>query len=177
MHKRPIIGIPTQTLEAIPDQLPRCWLMSQRYVHMLVSVGAVPWIVPLLDDEATLRSIYDQVDGVFLPGGIDMDPASYGEARLSESACVDPDRDRTELTFVRWAAADRKPVLGVCRGVQVMNVAFGGTLYQDVAAQREGSIKHDYFPHGGRYTPDPPLHDARLVGGAQPAAALGAAQI
>ena len=178
MSKRPIIGIPTQTLEAIPDQLPRCWVMSQRYVHVLVSVGAVPWIVPLLADEAMLRSIYEQVDGVFLPGGVDMDPASYGEARVpGASACVDPERDRTELAFVRWAAADRKPVLGVCRGAQVMNVAFGGTLYQDIAAQREGSIKHDYFPTGGRYTRDQLVHDVRVVEGTQLAAALGATRL
>jgi putative glutamine amidotransferase len=177
MTKRPIIGIPTQTLEAIPDELPRCWVMSQRYVHVLVSVGAVPWIVPLLDDEATLRSVYEQVDGVFLPGGVDMDPASYGEARTPGAGRVDPDRDRTELTLVRWAAADRKPVLGVCRGVQVINVAFGGTLYQDIAAQREGSIKHDYFPHGGRYTRDQLVHDVHLVEGTQLAAALGATQL
>ena len=177
MHRRPVIGIPTQTLEAIPDELPRCWLMSQRYVHMLVSVGAVPWIVPLLDDEMTLRSIYDQADGVFLPGGVDMDPASYGEARGPGSGRVDPERDRTELTLVRWAAAERKPVLGVCRGAQVMNVAFGGTLYQDIATEREGSIKHDYFPTGGRYTRDQLVHDVRVVEGTQLAAALGATRL
>jgi putative glutamine amidotransferase len=177
MNKRPIIGIPMQTLEAIPDELPRCWVMSQRYVYVLVSVRAVPWIIPLLDDEATLRSIYDHLDGVFLPGGVDMDPATYGEERVPGSGRVDPERDRTELTLVRWAAAERKPVLGVCRGVQVMNVAFGGTLYQDIAAQRDGSIKHDYFPTGGRYTRDQLVHDVRVVEGTQLAAALGATQL
>jgi putative glutamine amidotransferase len=177
MHKRPVIGIPTQTLEAMPDELPRCWVMSQRYVRVLTSAGAVPWIVPLLDDEATLRDIYDYVDGVFLPGGVDVDPASYGEARAPGSGRVDAERDRTELTLVRWAAAERKPVLGVCRGAQVINVAFGGTLYQDVAVQREGAIKHDYFPTGGRYTRDQLVHDVRVVEGTQLAAALGVPQL
>src|SRR5207247_443624 len=70
MDNRPVIGITTQTLEAIPDQLPRCWVMSQRYVRMLVTVGAVPWVIPLLEgDDATLRGIYEQIDGLFLPGG------------------------------------------------------------------------------------------------------------
>src|SRR5438034_2990746 len=82
MDNRPIIGITTQTLDAIPDQLPRCWVMSQRYVQMLVTVGAVPWVIPLLEgDEATLRGIYEQIDGLFLPGGVDVDPSAYGEAR------------------------------------------------------------------------------------------------
>src|SRR5437899_4052684 len=82
MDNRPIIGITTQTLEAIPDQLPRCWVMSQRYVQMLVTAGAVPWVIPLLEgDEATLRAIYEHIDGLFLPGGVDVDPSAYGEAR------------------------------------------------------------------------------------------------
>jgi len=65
----PIIGITTQTLEAVPDQLPRCWIMSQRYVQVLTAAGAVPWVIPLLHgDEATLRAIYERLDGLFLPG-------------------------------------------------------------------------------------------------------------
>jgi putative glutamine amidotransferase len=162
MHKRPVIGIPTQTLEAIPDELPRCWLMSQRYVHMLVSVGAVPWIVPLLDDEATLRRIYDQVDGVFLPGGVDMDPASYGEERHELCGRTDPPRDHVELAFTRWALEDGKPVFGVCRGMQVINVAAGGTLYQDCGEQVPGAIKHDYFPGAG-WARDYLAHEIRLA--------------
>src|SRR2546422_3409072 len=86
MDNRPIIGITTQTLDAIPDQLPRCWVMSQRYIQMLVTVGAVPWVIPLLEgDEATLRGIYEQIDGLFLPGGVDVDPSAYGEARDRKS--------------------------------------------------------------------------------------------
>src|SRR5881392_373459 len=88
MDNRPIIGITTQTLDAIPDQLPRCWVMSQRYVQMLVTVGAVPWVIPLLEgDEATLRGIYEQIDGLFLPGGVDVDPSAYGEARGPHCKC------------------------------------------------------------------------------------------
>ena len=77
----PIIGVTTQTLEEIPDELPRCWIMSQRYVRTLTASGAVPWIIPLLDDPETLRAIYDRLDGIFLPGGVDIDPDSYNENR------------------------------------------------------------------------------------------------
>src|SRR2546430_11528392 len=93
MDNRPIIGITTQTLDAIPDQLPRCWVMSQRYVQMLVTVGAVPWVIPLLEgDEATLRGIYERIDGLFLPGGVDVDPSAYGEARGPHCQRTDPAR-------------------------------------------------------------------------------------
>src|SRR5207237_824725 len=137
----PVIGITTQTLEAIPDQLPRCWVMSQRYVQVLTAAGAIPWVIPLLEgNEGTLRQIYERLDGLFLPGGVDVDPVAYGEPRSALCGRTDPARDWTELLFVRWALADRKPVLAVCRGAQLVNVAVGGSLYQDVGAQHPDAI-------------------------------------
>ena len=152
-QRRPVIGIPTQTLHAIdgiPEGLPASWVMNQRYYHAITSVGAVPWMVPLLhDDLATLREIYDRLDGVLLAGGVDMDPATYGEERTELCGSIDPARDAVELQLARWANADRKPLFGICRGLQVINVALGGSLYQDVTAQHTGAIKHDYFPTSG----------------------------
>ncbi len=164
MATRPIIGVPTQTLEEIPGELPRCWVMSQQYVRVLVAAGAVPWIIPLLrGDLATLRAIYDRLDGVFLPGGVDLDPSAYHEEPTAFCGRTDPDRDEIELTLTRWAIEDRKPLLAVCRGVQVINVAAGGTVHQDLAAQVPGSIKHDYFPAQGPYGRDLLVHDVRIL--------------
>jgi len=96
--QRPVIGIATQTLEAVPGELPRCWVMGQRYVKSLTSAGAVPWLIPSIrDDETTLRQIYDHLDGLFLTGGVDIDPAQYGEPRHAHCDRSDPDRDWTEL--------------------------------------------------------------------------------
>ena len=163
MAKRPIIGIPTQTLEAIPDQLPRCWVMSQQYVRVLVAAGAVPWIIPLLEgDPATLRAIYDRADGIFLPGGVDLDPATYREEPSSLVGRTDPARDEIELTLTRWALAEHKPLLAVCRGIQVVNVAAGGTVHQDLTTQLPGAIKHDYFPTRDRYSRDLLVHDVEV---------------
>src|ERR1044071_5106435 len=82
MHRRPVIGITTQTLQSIdriPEDLPESWVMNQRYFYACTAAGAIPWMVPLMDDEPeTLRGIYDRLDGLFLPGGVDMAPASYG---------------------------------------------------------------------------------------------------
>jgi len=160
---RPIIGVTTQTLEAIPDELPRCWIMSQRYVATLTASGAVPWIVPLLDDAETLRAIYDELDGIFLPGGVDIDPDAYDETRTSALGRTDPDRDRTEIMFARWAMDDRKPILAVCRGAQLLTVAAGGKLYQDLASEYPGAIRHDYFPKAGVHTRQDLVHPVDVV--------------
>ncbi len=170
---RPIIGIPTQTQEPLAGGLPRCWIMSQRYIRVLTSVGAVPWLIPLLhEDSATLREIYDHLDGLFLTGGVDMDPESYGELRGEGCGPTDPARDQTEVTLVRWAVRDHKPVLAVCRGIQVVNVACGGTLHQDLAAD-ETRIKHDYWPTNDGYPRNLRSHTARVEAGSRLADILG----
>jgi putative glutamine amidotransferase len=137
--------------------------MGQEYVRALTDAGAVPWIIPLLrDDEETLRLIYDSLDGIFLTGGKDVGPVNYGEQRHRKCGPTDPDRDWTELRLVRWALRDRKPILGVCRGIQVINVAAGGTLFQDIQEQYPSSIKHDYSPPNDGYTRESLVHDARI---------------
>jgi putative glutamine amidotransferase len=171
---RPLIGVAMQTLEPIAGQLPLCWVMGQRYVRVLTAAGAVPWLIPLLqDDEPTLRCIYDQLDGVFLTGGVDVDPAQYGEARHERCGKTDPPRDWTEMRLIRWARADDKPVLGVCRGIQVINVAAGGTLYQDLPTQRAEAIKHDYFPTEEGYERDSLVHETAIVGESNLARIMG----
>jgi putative glutamine amidotransferase len=175
-HGRPTIGIPTQTLQSlggVSADIPPSWVMSQRYVATLTKAGAVPWLIPLVDDD-TLRWIYDSLDGVFLPGGADIDPVSYGEASHPSCDRTDRERDRVELALARWALADGKPLLGVCRGMQLINVAAGGTLYQDIAGQRPGSIKHDYFPFGGAtFARDFLAHDVDVLPGTRLAAVFG----
>jgi putative glutamine amidotransferase len=160
---RPVIGIASQTLEAIPGQLPKTWIMGQRYVHVLTAAGGLPWIIPLLTgDEDTLASIYAHLDGILLTGGVDVDPSCYREDRHPLCGKTDPPRDWTETRLVRWAMRDHKPVLGVCRGIQVINVAAGGSLYQDVQAQVRGAIRHDYFPTNGDCTRDQLVHTVRV---------------
>jgi len=138
--------------------------MSQRYIRALTAVGALPWMIPLIGEEQdTMRGIYDELDGVFLPGGADIDPANYGETAHERCDKTDPARDEVELALVRWALVDGKPVLGVCRGLQLVNLAAGGTLYQDLAGEMPGSIKHDYFPFGGRYARDYLAHEVNVA--------------
>jgi len=176
MQQRPVIGIPTQTLQSIdriPEDLPASWVMNQRYFYACTAVGAIPWMVPLMDDEPeTLRAIYDRLDGIFLPGGVDMDPTSYGCERHELCGRTDLPRDAVELMFARWALEDGKPVLGVCRGMQVINVAAGGNLVQDCGELYTGAMKHDYFPGAG-WARDHLAHAVRVAEGSRLHEAFG----
>jgi len=148
MPRRPVIGIAMQTLPGKPGgELPNCWVMGHRYVEALRGVGAVPWLIPLLPhDLGTMNSIFERLDGVFLTGGVDVDPSQYGEDRHPLCGRTDPDRDAIELMLLRHAVGRTLPVLAVCRGIQILNVNCGGTLYQDVTAQVPSALKHDHFP-------------------------------
>lgn len=176
-QRRPVIGIPTQTLQSlggVSSQIPPSWVMSQRYILTLTAAGAIPWMIPLVD-EATLRGVYEELDAVFLPGGADIDPRTYGAEPHPLCDKTDRERDRVEVSLASWALAEDKPVLGVCRGMQLINVAAGGSLYQDLAEELPGSIKHDYFPFSGEgYARDYLAHDVSVVAGSRLAQLVGA---
>ena len=107
---RPLIGVPSQTLQAIdgiPENLPHAWVMNFRYFTALTSVGAAPIMIPLVAaDPDALRAIYDRLDGVFLAGGVDVDPSSFQEDKLDVCGRTDPDRDAVELLLAKWASED-----------------------------------------------------------------------
>jgi putative glutamine amidotransferase len=175
---RPLIGLPAQTLEAIPGQVPRAWVIGQQYVRALAAAGALPWPLPLLiEDEATLRAIYDRLDGVFLAGGADVDPGHYDEARADGCGEADPPRDRTELLLARWAVAEGKPLFGVCRGCQLINVACGGSLYQDLPSQCASPLRHDHFSKDMVHDRDRRTHHVRVEPGTLLARLLGRAEV
>lgn len=163
---RPIVGIPMQTLEPIPGQTPLCWIMGYQYVKVLTELGCLPWLIPaLMDDLDSLRGIYEKLDGLFLTGGVDVDPRYYNETKDTACGRTDIARDTVEFQFIRWAMEDRKPVLGVCRGAQVINVACGGTLFQDVAKFHSSEMKHDFFPTGEHYSRDMLAHTVKVEKG------------
>jgi putative glutamine amidotransferase len=179
MRSRPLISVTTQTLQAIdgiPDGLPQSVVMNQRYYHAVAMAGGAPVLVPLLDDVDALRAIYERTDGILIPGGVDVDPASFGEAPHQRLGRIDPARDRVELQLVRWAIDEGKPVLGLCRGLQVINVALGGTLYQDLEAEFPNAIKHDYFPTYG-FSRDHLAHRVAVESGSRLRHAFGEASI
>ena len=179
MRSRPLISVTTQTLQAIdgiPEGLPQSVVMNQRYYHAVAMAGGAPVLVPLLDDIDALRAIYERTDGVLIPGGVDVDPASFGEEPHERLGRIDPARDRVEIQLVKWAIDEGKPVLGLCRGLQVINVALGGTLYQDLEAEFPNAIKHDYFPTYG-YSRDHLAHRVTVESGSRLRRAFGESSI
>jgi putative glutamine amidotransferase len=174
MGRRPVIGVATQTLPAVPGERPPCWVMGRSYVEELRKVGAIPWLIPLVpDDPETLREIFERLDGVFVTGGVDVDPSSYGEPKSPLCGATDPDRDAVEIALLRHALARALPVFAVCRGIQILNVACGGNLYQDVTAQVPGALKHDHFPTPERPSRKYLAHDVTVARDSRLAHILG----
>ncbi len=136
----PVIGLPTLAIP--PGPKPPRFGINQSYVRALVGAGCAPLLIPLLEDEDRLRAIYERLDGIVFPGGADVAPGEYGEEPVGNLNVVEVPRDRTELTLARWASEGDLPILGICRGQQLLNVALGGSLYQDLRAQGATSVEH-----------------------------------
>lgn len=121
--------------------------VEQSIVHWVQSAGAIAFLIPSPEGptkrgDVSLAEYADVLDGLVLEGGSDMWPGSYGEQPLRTEWSGDRVRDEYEIALTRAFVACGKPVLGVCRGLQVLNVAFGGTLYQDIATQKPGALTH-----------------------------------
>ena len=117
--------------------------LTAAYVTALENAGLVPLIVPPLSNERAAAAVLDSVAGLVLTGGEDVDPARYGEERHEKVRSVNAARDATEAALVEEAKARGMPVLAICRGIQILNVALGGTLVQDIASQCKTDISHD----------------------------------
>lgn len=129
---RPIIGITVypRTIEIVPIAT-TVHTANRFFVDAVARAGGIPVILPVLDPSLAAGALA-AVDGLVLPGGGDVDPDAYGEEADPTVAGVDPQRDAWEMACARVALERRLPVLAVCRGAQVVNVALGGTLVQDV---------------------------------------------
>jgi gamma-glutamyl-gamma-aminobutyrate hydrolase PuuD len=126
-----------------PDGDTRRVRLAAAYVSALENAGLVPLIVPPLANERSADSIIDSVSGLVLTGGEDVDPARYGETRHEKVRSVNSARDATETALINAAKARMTPVFAICRGIQILNVALGGTLVQDIPSQCDTSIAHD----------------------------------
>lgn len=117
--------------------------LAPGYYTSILKAGGIPFIIPPLDENDVLTSLLDKIDGLLLSGGGDINPLYLQEEPIKELHSINPHRDHQELMLVRLAANRQIPMLGICRGIQVMTAALGGKLYQDIYAQREEPcIKH-----------------------------------
>jgi putative glutamine amidotransferase len=140
--QKPIIGIPCFAMVRADTGRP-IYASNQAYARAVAHAGGIPVLIPSLADLPDASAIAGWMDGLLLAGGSDLDPSLYGEAPVPESSASDPERDRLELALVRLALDQDLPIFGVCRGLQVLNVARGGSLYQHVPAERPSNIDHE----------------------------------
>ena len=117
--------------------------LTAAYVTALESAGLIPLIVPPLSNADAASAVLDSVAGLVLTGGEDVDPARYGEKRHEKVRSVNAARDATEAALIKEAQKRGTPVLAICRGIQILNVALGGTLVQDIPSQCDTDIAHD----------------------------------
>ncbi len=134
----------------------------------MLEAGALPVMLPLTGEEAALAGLVSRCDGILLTGGQDVDPALYGEEKLPACGRPVPARDEMELLLTRLALAQDKPLLGICRGIQLLNVALGGSLYQDLPTQHYSQVGHEQKPPYDR-----PAHTVSVLRGTPLAALLG----
>lgn len=138
---RPIIGITSVPLTEFG--VISCFGSTAAHSRAIERAGGAPIYLSRVESEETLRTIYEQLSGLLLAAGWpDVCPELYAEERHSHLGPTDMDTDRVDLTLAEWALEDDKPVLGICRGLQVLNVAMGGSLYQDIATECDGALDH-----------------------------------
>lgn len=136
-RKQPVIGVTANFSDG------NCCL-ADGYCTSILKAGGVPFIIPPYEEEGALLNTLEHVDGILLTGGGDINPLFFGEEPVDELHSINYRRDRQELLLTRLAADRQIPVLGICRGIQIMMAVLGGKLYQDIYSQTENKlIKHD----------------------------------
>lgn len=132
------------------------------YIEGIIKVGGLAVLLPLVTDETLLEEIMTRFDGFLLSGGSDIDAAYYGEYNRCYNGEISPHRDEMEMYIARRAVEINKPLFGICRGIQVMNVALGGTLYQDIFSQVKD---RELLKHSQNAPKWYPTHDISIENG------------
>ncbi|MCF8566364.1 gamma-glutamyl-gamma-aminobutyrate hydrolase family protein [Alicyclobacillus tolerans] len=142
---KPLIGI-TGNRHSFSTKLPGPALigvnLSDDYGQGVEMAGGLPVAIPFLADMNTADELAERIDGLLLAGGEDVSPLLYGEEPRKGLGDVIPERDELEFALIQAMRKRHKPILGICRGIQVLNVAYGGTLYQDLVREWKGTVVH-----------------------------------
>ncbi|MBE6895998.1 MAG: gamma-glutamyl-gamma-aminobutyrate hydrolase family protein [Ruminococcaceae bacterium] len=133
---KPIIGI----LAEIDDE--KTVKIQDTYVKTVECLGGIPIVIPYTDNESTLTKFTDICDGFIFTGGADVDPKHYGEEKKETCGVIQQYRDDLELRIFNVIIKKQKPIIAICRGIQIVNVALGGTLYQDIPTEKPSDIFH-----------------------------------
>ncbi len=141
---QPIIGI-TAGKDSSDTGIQKVCLID-KYSHAISASGGIPFVIPPDIPSHTIETIISRVDGIMITGGGDIDTRRFNGQDHPRVYGVDIDRDNLEIGLVLAAGSSAKPLLGICRGIQIINVALGGDLYTDIQDQKTDPLKHDWFP-------------------------------
>ena len=145
MERRPIIGISSSVIvdEAGSFAGYKRAYVNKDYVDAVIRAGGVPLIIPFSTDKEVIISQAQLIDGLILSGGHDINPYNYGQEPSQKIGETFPERDTYEMILLEESKKRNIPILGICRGFQLINVAAGGTLYQDLSLIPGNSLKHN----------------------------------
>lgn len=167
---RPLIGISCR-----PDTsglYPKRPVNAQNlaYSNAIIQANGIPVLIPVEVQGDIVQELFERVDGLLFCGGGDVDPVFYGEPYLVENlSTIQKNRDAHELELVRLAMEQGKPFFAICRGIQVMNVAAGGNLWQDIYSQYPNALRHDYYYSDDRLPRNYIAHEVKV----EPSSLLG----
>lgn len=156
MKFRPVIGI----TGSYSDENRRLSL-NERYFEAIMRAGGLPVMLPQTDDEDMVHDMLNHIDGLLLSGGVDVLPSRYGEETLPACGTISEKRDAFELLITKLALERNMPIFGICRGIQVLAVAMGATLFQDIESQLGLPAKQ----HKQEEPYDDPVHTVRFKEG------------
>ncbi len=149
--KKPVIGISGAHLRDTSGRFHdyKKAYVNDDYVKAVILGGGVPFIIPISDDKELIKDQLASLDGIILSGGEDVDPIHYGEEQLAKVGVPNPLRDSFDMILLEEAQNIKLPIMGICRGYQIINVFNGGTLYQDLSYAEGITLKHDQWslPH------------------------------
>ena len=155
---RPIIGITATSIARPSDNFMGAtgWssALSNKYSSGVFEAGGAPVLFPNVGGETLVDDFLGKVDGLLLSGGLDINPLLFGEQPEKDLGGIDPERDKLELALIRAAMKKRIPIFGICRGIQALAVAAGGTLQQDVHRKTKTGMKHMQVAAGETATHD-----------------------
>jgi putative glutamine amidotransferase len=120
--------------------------IGEAYIKSVLKAGGLPLLLPIGTSDEVLEEMLEMCDGLMITGGPDLDPLLFQDNPDSRAGGVDPRRDASEAFLINSAAQKKMPILGICRGIQALNVTLGGTLYIDLSDDYPGSEKHDFYP-------------------------------
>jgi putative glutamine amidotransferase len=174
----PVIGI-TATLREDVDRVAERPLgkfvrAGLDYVEGVTEAGGIPVVLPPVVGLRAAEALLDRMDGLLLSGGSDLDPGYYGEEPIPELGATLPERDAFEMALLEHALRRQMPILGICRGMQILNVALGGTLYQDLPSQMDHMVLLGHRQQTPKWQP---IHEVEVDGGSKVAEILGTADL